>query len=165
MRWAALLALIALVTTGCQLVKACTLVGCSSGARVKVNRLFSESEAADMNVAACWKETCVSGRMLLPTPGQGGGRATYLTAPGLAANAILWVRSGGYELELEIVVGRELGAPYSLKDGDVYDVHVVAAQGRTLVESRKAAIYGGDFYPNGKGCDKDPCRQASFDVP
>lgn len=155
---------VALATCACGFSLVCTAIGCISGAHVKVNRVFNESEAESLDVTACWQAKCASGHLTPPTSGPGTGRSTHLSANGLSVDTILWVRSNGYELEMDIQVLRELGAPYSLRDGDVYAVKVSGPGGTVLLDERRAARYG-EWYPNGQACDKDPCRETSLQLP
>ncbi len=51
-----------------------------------------------------------------------------------------------------------------LTNGDIFRIEVQAQDGTVLADVRRRVVSYADSYPNGQGCDLEPCRRATLIV-
>jgi hypothetical protein len=131
--------------------RACTAMGCQSGATISLSIGADRRALAGATLEVCRNGSCVTGTLQEdPADGSflagssGGGATVFATAsPGAAR----------YSFQIQYLAA-------AVSDGDVYRVRLTTAAGQGLADSHAPVASYAPFYPNGPDCDPRPCRTA-----
>lgn len=145
---------------------ACTLLRCDSThvaftAHVRIP--LGAFRSAKTTV--CWNESCSA----LASDGEAGTTgASTLDPQGLLVGDVSATAEGNDATALHVALQfftRNGDGTFDYKrqaNGDRYRVTVVDAQGKSVFDVERTAIYD-EYYPNGPDCDPDPCRRVALD--
>jgi hypothetical protein len=162
------------VPPACQLRQECTLLACGSTHAVITAHVKTPLASFGTAVAGvCWNEVCSP---LVPSSDAGAsssdaggmGAPIALETSGVLFGTATASAEGSdatlVHLELQFLTRNQEGTfDYKRQaNGDRYRITVVDAQGKTVFDVERTAIYD-EYYPNGPECDPDPCRRVALD--
>jgi hypothetical protein len=155
----------AVAPSACQ-EQTCTLLACGDvHAILEAHVMVPTATFLAAKTTVCWNGACSA---LVTTDDAGKSAAVSLDPLGaLSGTASVSTEPSGATLlnvALRFFTRASDGSlAYTRQaNGDHYRVTVVDAQGKTLFDVDRAAIYE-EYYPNGPDCDPDPCRRVSLD--
>jgi len=141
----ALLASLFVVTCGGTEERSCTLIGCLSGAWLRIQALSSPAGLAGATVTVCRNDQCRTAP-LPPAPASSGvGANVQFPGTDAVVGTLWWDESGTVDLDLE---WRE---PGEVQDGDHFVVTLMDIAGNVSTLLDKYATYH-RVAPNGEDC-------------
>ena len=137
--------------------KSCTLLGCTSSARVVVVAKASLDQMRTAKVTACRNNACATGTPAI-VPSVAGDKEEMTLAGAASVQAyISMADGGGYTIEADFAIDDSASAV----NGDTYDLHVTDATGGTTLGSVKGTAKYVETTPNGAGCPP-VCKNATI---
>lgn len=144
----------------------CTLVACGPNATIYSDVYMSFQQLQQSKLEVCQNTTCLTATFAdleRPLPGTGRGVAVPSPEPdnyrGPHLTANFWAKENGY---FYLEVKWQAGSADDLKNGDTYTAKLFNSAGGEIVDIQEKVTYQ-ESYPNGRSCDRTPCRSAIID--
>jgi hypothetical protein len=136
------LVVISIAAIDCTPEAICPAVGCYSGATIDASFPLPPSTFDGATFTLCFNGACSSG-VLAPVDGgiQVGNPQTVVLSGALSnQNVGLSVDGGGTDVEFDFGSFNS-AKTFSVQDGDIYEVKIVAADGSMILDATRTATY------------------------
>jgi hypothetical protein len=144
----------AIAVTNCTSTADCPALGCTNGATIRAAFSVPPSTFDGATFTLCFNGSCSLGFALVDGGSQAPGGDVQLV--GSPNDVEISADGGGTNVEFDF------STRFSVKNGDTYEVKIVAADGTVLLNATKSATYP-PVQSDGSDCTL-ACQEATIDV-